>query len=608
MLIRSLHIGKDLLNVMQYKQMCGRAGRMGQGSNNVGESFLLVKAAEKSRAVELSNQSMPHVRSQLHPRRDGGNALLKALLEAVGLGLCCSVQQAMQFVQQTLLYKQAACPEETCSSVNTSTRGGAGGGVGAATAQVSKPQEIISMSLSIVVFLINCRMIDSSERMLYSANPLEHADHLIHHLCMHQDNKHDPRWVSSSMEQKGTSMDDAAADDRCSCTLKSPLKITRFGKAILQSNTDPDDAIVMYESLLRAQDGLHLESPLHLLYLVAPLDHQLQPSFRRLLSIYESSHSSSSSSSSGSSSRQPLLASVFDSIGIDFSALNRWCVSAPTRAAIDICSNAVRLHSLAASTCDGSSSSMYRLMSKDDWQVLCRCKRLWAAMVLQGLVDGRPMTALGKEFDVDVASIEALLRDALMMISKVIRFCGEIGWSSMERMFTDFKPQLLLVSADQSCSSSSSSASEELQSLMGVPMMSSKMARVLHQASVKDRDSFLAASAESLAQLLQLSIGFELQVIQLLDRMHDATVINCYDGCAGVGKSRDSVGAVGAVGHRRQPFPCRGSNNSSYYYRIVILLLYQYSYYRLLVRDAFEQGRVHEAETGRPDLVSAACS
>lgn len=467
-LIRSLNIGKDFLSVMQYKQMCGRAGRMGQGSNGVGESFLLVKASEKARAVALSSQPMPHVRSQLHPRRDGGNALLKALLEAVGLGLCSSVQQAVQFVQQTLLYRQAACPET--------------GSADTAAAQVSKPQEIISMSLSIVVFLVNCRMIDSSERMLYSANPLEHADHLIH-LCMH-----DPRWVS---------MDEGSSDDADRCTLRIPLKITRFGKAILQSNTDPDDAIVMYESLLRAQDGLHLESPLHLLYLVAPLDHQLQPSFRRLLSIYESSRSSSS--------KHPLLASIFDSIGIDFSALNRWCVSAPTRAAIDICSNAVRLHSLAASTCDSSSSSStYRHMSREDWQVLCRCKRIWAAMVLQGLVDGRPMTALGKEFDVDVASIETLLRDSLMMISKVIRFCAEIGWSSMERIFTDFKPQLLAISADQ--------CSEELQSLMAVPMMSSKMARVLHQASVKDRESFLAASAESLAQLLQLSIGFELQV------------------------------------------------------------------------------------------------
>jgi hypothetical protein len=67
------------------------------------------------------------------------------------------VHQAVQFVQQTLLYRQAACPET--------------GSADTAAAQVSKPQDIISMSPSIAVFLVNCRMIDSSERMLYSANP-----------------------------------------------------------------------------------------------------------------------------------------------------------------------------------------------------------------------------------------------------------------------------------------------------------------------------------------------------------------------------------------------------------------------------------------------------
>ena len=51
-LVRSMSIGRDYLNVMQYKQMCGRAGRMGQGGN-VGESFLLVRAAEKERALQL---------------------------------------------------------------------------------------------------------------------------------------------------------------------------------------------------------------------------------------------------------------------------------------------------------------------------------------------------------------------------------------------------------------------------------------------------------------------------------------------------------------------------------------------------------------------------
>ena len=255
----------------------------------------------------------------------------------------------------------------------------------------------------------------------------------------------------------------------------------------------------MYESLLRAQDGLHLETPLHQLYLVTPLDHTVQPDFRRLLGMYEASHGG----------KQPLLASIFDSIGIDFASLNRWCVSPPSRAAIDLCSNAARLHSLTASSMTSSSDGSggaYRQLSKEDWQMLCWCKRLWAAMALQGLVEGRPLSVLAKEFDVDATCIEALQRDALMMVSKVVRFCAEIGWSAMERLFADSKPWLL------STTSTAQSCATELRSLMSLPMMSAKMAKVLHQGGIADKEAFLNASSESLAQLLRLSIGFEMQV------------------------------------------------------------------------------------------------
>jgi replicative superfamily II helicase len=50
-LIRSLTIGREPLNIVQYRQMCGRAGRA--GLTQCGESFLLVKAADKERWVHL---------------------------------------------------------------------------------------------------------------------------------------------------------------------------------------------------------------------------------------------------------------------------------------------------------------------------------------------------------------------------------------------------------------------------------------------------------------------------------------------------------------------------------------------------------------------------
>lgn len=55
----------------------------------------------------MCRQPMPDVVSQMHPRLDGGNALMKALLEVTGLGLCCSAGSLTEFVRHTLLYCQS---------------------------------------------------------------------------------------------------------------------------------------------------------------------------------------------------------------------------------------------------------------------------------------------------------------------------------------------------------------------------------------------------------------------------------------------------------------------------------------------------------------------
>ena len=58
---------------------------------------------------------------------------------------------------------------------------------------------------------------------------------------------------------------------------------------MLKSNVDPDEAIFLYDSLLLAQEGLVLDSWLHLLYLVTPLDHRVYPNLPHILSLYEKS-------------------------------------------------------------------------------------------------------------------------------------------------------------------------------------------------------------------------------------------------------------------------------------------------------------------------------
>jgi hypothetical protein len=437
-LVRSMQVGREALGVMQYKQMCGRAGRMGQGGD-VGESFLLVKASEKARALQLCSSPMPDVLSQLHPRLDGGNALLKAVVEAVGLGLCASTAEAEQFVRQTLLFRQAQ-------------RGAHGG----------SEKELLATARSILDFLLAARILDTASIT-----------------------------ATGSSASGGDALNVLHAQDAF------PLKITRLGKAILHSNVNPDEALVMYESLLRAQDGLHLESSLHLLFLVTPLDHAIQPNFRRLLGMYEASRSAKNQG----------LAKIFDAVGVEHAALSRWQASPPTKGMLDLCSSAVKLHCMVAQ--DGAAgrgagaSGNYRHVKREEWQALSRCKRLWVAIVLQGVLEGRPLAVVSKEFGLEEAEVETLLQGAQIMSSKVVRFCEQVGWSAMQRMLSEFRAALQLGRGD----------SPELAALLRVPHMPRKVAQVLAgHAATRSVEAFAEAPTGTVAQLLQLSIGFELQV------------------------------------------------------------------------------------------------
>jgi len=42
--------------------------------------------------------------------------------------------------------------------------------------------------------------------------------------------------------------------------LETCIRLSKLGVAMLKSNLDPDEAIVLYDSLLLAQDGLILEN------------------------------------------------------------------------------------------------------------------------------------------------------------------------------------------------------------------------------------------------------------------------------------------------------------------------------------------------------------
>ncbi|XP_050459690.1 DNA polymerase theta [Cataglyphis hispanica] len=96
-IIRSPLFGKDLLNTLTYKQMIGRAGRMGKDS--AGESILICKPTERNAALSLLSASLDPIESCLND----STLLIRALLEAVASEVLYTLKDLELYMNCTLL-------------------------------------------------------------------------------------------------------------------------------------------------------------------------------------------------------------------------------------------------------------------------------------------------------------------------------------------------------------------------------------------------------------------------------------------------------------------------------------------------------------------------
>ncbi len=97
-------MGDKFINVAAFRQMCGRAGRMGLDLH--GEAVLMVGAnrAEKDAASHLLTADLDPLVSTLHEAAGGG--LEKLLLEMVSCGRLAKETQVLDFVACTLMRVQ----------------------------------------------------------------------------------------------------------------------------------------------------------------------------------------------------------------------------------------------------------------------------------------------------------------------------------------------------------------------------------------------------------------------------------------------------------------------------------------------------------------------
>ncbi|XP_032671376.1 DNA polymerase theta isoform X2 [Odontomachus brunneus] len=109
-IIRSPMFGPNLLNTLTYKQMIGRAGRMGKDS--AGESILICKSTEHKAAKSLVSATLDPIESCLND----STLLIRALLEAVASEVLYTSEDLDLYINCTLLSLSEQSNVQTFSS------------------------------------------------------------------------------------------------------------------------------------------------------------------------------------------------------------------------------------------------------------------------------------------------------------------------------------------------------------------------------------------------------------------------------------------------------------------------------------------------------------
>lgn len=564
-LIRSMAQGKDVLTVTQYRQMCGRAGRAGimSGTDKSGETYLLIKPMEIPNALTLMNSPLPNITSQMSPALDGGKGLLKAVMELFTLELCFSLEDVCTYAQSTLLYHEqcgtsSAAASKEISAVSYSYDGAA---VGSSVMLqlpehnllgcLTRPQFLATAALSALdaeQYVLACSLYLLKAKAI-EVSSMNTAD------CFHLQNivtlRHEERLskcgsigdvvyfsgVNSGVNEQFLNPIDYVIlsesellDGPSPCYQSQALHtsarvhVSRFGRAILESSLSPDEALIIYEDLLHAQNGINLQSNLHLLYLVTSIDPStsyIVPNFNKIWSMYGKAKSGMPGATS---SNAAAFGAVVDSVKIDEALLFKWSHQPPSKEIIMRCADVIRLSQLsrisaisasAPNSEDGAvvaaKSNKARVMnathakntfmSEHEWKSLCRVRRLWSALILTSVVDGNDsLSTIGQIFGLQESELEQLRNHSHILVHKVQRLCGELGWGSLSRLFETFKPLL-----DQNIPT-------ELKELMSIPGIPLKVSRVLHANGYSTALSIAEASSDRICHILQLAIAFDSKV------------------------------------------------------------------------------------------------
>ncbi|KAG7210234.1 hypothetical protein KM043_011783 [Ampulex compressa] len=360
-IIRSPMFNGKTLDVLTYKQMIGRAGRMGK--DTAGESILVCKANERNNAHTLLSASLEPIESCL----EDAAPLIRALLEAVASDVVRTSADLELYTNCTLV-------------------------------SFSKGDEIKNPSKDAVQFLV-----DNEFVLLRTIEQEE-------------------KWIA-----------------------------TALGKACLAASIPPREGLILFEELQRARKCFVLDTELHVIYLVTPINAGSQiPKIDWMVFLEQWKAISESERRVG------------NLVGIE----ERFLMSA------------------------------MRGIVKPG-KLLSIHKRFYTALALHDLVRETPLHVVSKKYGCCRGILQSLQQTAATFAGMVTQFCKQLGWDCIEILVSQFQTRLQF------------GVCRELLDLLRLPMLNGLRARSLYKHKITSISELAVANEIDVEQALYKALPFE---------------------------------------------------------------------------------------------------
>ncbi|KAK1550568.1 hypothetical protein Q3G72_021166 [Acer saccharum] len=246
---------------------------------------------------------------------------------------------------------------------------------------------------------------------------------------------------------------------------------TPLGRAAFGSSLCPEESLIVLDDLSRAREGFVLASDLHLVYLVTPINVEVEPDwelyYERFLEL------------------SVLDQSVGNRVGVAEPYLMRMAHGAPMRATHRSRDGTKGFHGKLEYRPGITNNGML-----SDEQTLRVCKRFYVALILSRLVQEVPVLEVCEAFKVARGMVQALQENAGRFASMVSVFCERLGWHDLEGLVAKFQNRV------------SFGVRAEIVELTTIPYVKGSRARALYKAGLRTPLAIAEASVPEIVKAL----------------------------------------------------------------------------------------------------------